>query len=41
MISTDAVVAMLAKGPLATPKAGDKLNLPGGQMATWQKVKAD
>src|SRR5882724_7072464 len=41
LISTDAIVALLAKGSFASPKAGDKLNLPGGQSATWQKVKAD
>lgn len=41
LISTDAVVALLAKGDFPTPKAGDTLNLPNGQTATWQKAKAD
>jgi pimeloyl-ACP methyl ester carboxylesterase len=39
LISIDAVSALLAKGELAAPKAGEKLG--DGQAATWQTVKAN
>src|SRR5882672_7406569 len=42
LISADAIAGMLAKGEFATPRAGDKLNLPGGaQPAIWRAVKAN
>ena len=37
----DPVAALIAKGQLSAPKAGDKVTLSSGQPATWRPIKAN
>ena len=40
-IPIDPIAALIARGQLATPSAGEKINLGNGQSASWRAIKAN